>query len=503
MDSNDTRTGTLIVGSGFAGIAMGRQLLVDGDDDFLIVERASRIGGTWRDNVYPGCACDVPSHLYSYSFRLNPDWSRVHATQPEILEYMEAVARDEGVLGHVRFDADVLGADWDDGAEEWVVDTTAGRFRAQSLVTASGHLSDPKLPRIEGLDAFGGRLFHSARWDPEIDLTGKRVAVVGTGASAVQIVPEVAKVAEHLTVFQRSAPWIRPRAERAYTLAERRMFARAPETLQQVRSDMYWGAEALFMEKRLDLGLIDAAERTALDHLAAQIPDPELRAKLTPDYRFGCKRTLRSNDYYPTFLLPHVELVTDAITHVVPSGVVTADETLREFDVIVFATGFEAADLPIAHRIRGRRGELLADHWRMGEQALAGLSIHGFPNLFVLNGPNASIVASIIFMIECQVSYASGALRYAREHGLRWMEATQEAEDAFAADIDERAEHTVWLKGDCGNWYVDERSGRLTALWPDFARRFLRENARFSPEGYATSSPEGRAPSADRVPELV
>ncbi|WP_216644870.1 NAD(P)/FAD-dependent oxidoreductase [Microbacterium sp. SYP-A9085] len=478
---------TLIVGSGFAGIAMGRQLLVDGDDDFLILERASGIGGTWRDNIYPGCACDVPSHLYSYSFALNPEWSRVHATQPEILAYMERVAEESGVIGHVRLNADVLAAAWDDDAEEWLVDTTRGRFVARNLITASGHLSDPKLPELEGLATFRGELFHSARWNPDADFKGKRIGVVGTGASAVQIVPEIAKVASQLTVFQRSAPWIRPRAEREYTVAERRMFARAPETLLQIRADMYWGAEALFLEKRLDLSLIDTAEQTALAHLADQIHDPELLEKLTPDYRFGCKRTLRSNDYYPAFLRPNVSLVTDAITRVTEVGLTTMDGSLHELDVIIFATGFEAADMPIAHRIRGRGGELLADHWSGGEQALAGLSVHGFPNMFVLNGPNSSIVASIIFMIECQVSYASGALRYAREHGVRWMEATQEAEDAFGADIDRRAESTVWLKGDCDNWYVDERSGRLTALWPDFARRFLIENSHFSPHGYEVS----------------
>lgn len=474
----------LIVGSGLGGIGMGRQLLVDGETDFIIIERADSLGGTWRDNTYPGCACDVPSHLYSFSFHLNPEWSRVHAPQPEILRYVEEVARDTGVINHFQFGVELISANWDDASEQWCVETSRGVYTAQILITATGHLSDPKLPSVDGIETFKQIMFHSARWNHEVDLAGKRVGVVGTGASAVQIVPEVAKVASHLTVFQRSAPWIRPRSEHQYTVAERRMFTRAPETLQRLRSDMYWGAEQLFLEKRVVSQFMAVGAQTARDHLHSQVDDPELLRKLTPNYGFGCKRTLRTNAYYPTFNLPHVELTVSKIERATPTTLITEDGVEHDVDVLIFATGFEAADLPISHRIRGRGGKLLADHWENGPQAVAGITVHDYPNLFILNGPNSSVVASIIFMIECQASYVAGAIRYMKENALSWIEPTQEAENAFAADIDRRSVGTVWLEGNCDSWYVDERSGRLTALWPDFARRYLLENSQFNPDGY-------------------
>jgi cation diffusion facilitator CzcD-associated flavoprotein CzcO len=483
MSSPAVETDVIVVGTGFSGLGMGVHLKRSGRD-FLILERAEGIGGTWRDNTYPGAACDIQSHLYSFSFAINPDWSRIYSPQTEILAYLESVAADEGLEPHIVFGAEVLQARWDEDRSRWIVSTARGEFSGRVLITASGHLSDPKLPELEGLDEFAGPLFHSARWDHSATLAGRRIGVIGTGASAIQVVPAIAPEAGHVTVFQRSAPWIVPRNDRPYSDAERRMFRRVPARAAAVRETLFWQSEARFPQRLGVSTFIDTVQRMASDHLERQVGDPELRHELTPNYAIGCKRILRSDDYYPSLLRPDVYLETTAIERVGPHEVVLCDGRRTPLDVLIVCTGFEATDLPIAHRIRGRDDTLLADHWADGGQAYACTTVSGFPNLFVMLGPNTGLGAgSVIFMAEVQMSYIMGALSYMDQAGGA-LEITSEAERRYVAALDRRSAGTVWLTGGCNTWYVDERSGRQTTLWPDFMSRFRFETAQFTPDEY-------------------
>ncbi|ELT42777.1 flavin-containing monooxygenase [Arthrobacter nitrophenolicus] len=483
------RVNVAIIGSGFSGTGLAIQLKRSGEESFVVLEREHSLGGTWRDNHYPGAACDVQSHLYSYSFKPKPEWSRVYARQPEILEYLRDCATSEGVDRHMRFDSEVLGAAWIEESNEWLISTANGSYLARVLVTASGHLSDPKYPNIPGIDDFKGAKFHSARWDHDTSLEGKRVGVIGTGASAIQIIPEVAKVAGKLTVFQRSAPYVVPRMDREYSTAEKNMFARLPHTAEKLRRDLFWAGEARFPQRRGIESFISRVEGLALDHLADQIKDPDLRAKLTPDYAIGCKRVLISNEYYPTYLRENVELETQGIERITENAVVMKDGSKHDLDALIVSTGFETSDLPISHRIHGTDGLLLADHWARGEQAYACSTVNGFPNLFIMNGPNSGLGAgSIIFVIESQIDYILGALDYLHQNGYTRMEVTQDAEMDFAAMIDRNAQGTVWLEGGCKSWYVDERNGRLSTIWPDFMSRFRDSNGVFRPEAYEVRS---------------
>lgn len=474
----------IIVGTGFSGIAMGTTLAREGERTFVILERANDVGGTWRDNDYPGAACDIQSHLYSFSFHPNPDWSRVYADQSEILAYLRDTAASEGLLPHIRFDSEVLRADWNVDEQRWHVHTAHGVHVANALVTASGHLSDPSYPDIPGFDEFEGTVFHSARWNHDHDWSGRRIGVIGTGASAIQIVPEMAKTASQLTVFQRSAPYIIPRKDREYTAAEKGMFRRLPETAQALRDELFWANEARFPQRRGVPSFISEILQTATGHLEQQVPDPDLRARLTPDYQIGCKRILISNDYYSTLGLEHVDLETSGIAKIDATGIVTRDGRHIDLDLIVVATGFEATDLPISHRIHGADGHALSDRWAMGGSAFACTTVNGFPNLFVMLGPNTGLGAgSMIYMVETQAAYIREGLDYLVERGLS-IEPDPDAERAYVASIDQRAEGTVWLAGGCESWYLHPKSGRLTTLWPDFMSRFRAENGAFTPEGY-------------------
>jgi cation diffusion facilitator CzcD-associated flavoprotein CzcO len=488
------RRDIIIVGSGFAGLGLGSALKRRGIEDFVIIERADDVGGTWRDNRYPGAACDVPSHLYSFSFRPNPEWSRVFSPQVEIQQYLRDTAREEGLLPHLRFGQELLESHWDEQAGVWWVTTTNSTFTCRVLITATGHLSDAKWPAVEGLAAFSGQLMHSAAWDDSLDVSGRRVGVIGTGASAIQIIPELAQQAEHLVVFQRSAPYVGPRHDRAYTEAEKRSFRRAPELIDRLRADFFWDNEARFVERQAVPALLDEIATVALDHLAAQVPDPELRAQLTPDYAIGCKRILKSNDYYPTFNRDNVTLETRPISRVEGDRVVFQDGQSQQLDVIVAATGFEATDLPIAHRVTGRNGARLSEQWATGMQAYRTTSVHNFPNMFVMNGPNTGLGHnSIIYIIESQIDYILGALEYMTTTDASVLEVTAEAETAFAEDLDARSQGTVWLTGGCSNWYVDPRNGRLTTVWPDFAHSFRQENSTFDPTPYVVRELAGAA----------
>lgn len=465
-----------IVGAGFAGLGMGMTLKRAGRDDFVILERGGDVGGTWRDNVYPGVACDIPSHLYSYSSRPNPDWSRVFASGPEIQEYLRKTARDEGLLGHVRTNDTLTGARWDEAAGCWRLTTSTGVLAARALVIAAGRLSEPRIPQLPGLDRFGGRAFHSARWIDQ-PLAGLRVGVVGTGASAVQLVPEIAREAAHVTVFQRSAPWVLPRGDRAYLPGESR----------PGREELLADAERLFDARVAGSPALEELRTRASAHLAAQVADAGLRRAVTPDYEIGCKRALFSDKWYPALQRPNVTLEPSALTAVDGSIAVAASGERYEVDVLVFATGFETTHPPYARLIHGR-DETLAEHWADGMTSHASTVVAGFPNLFVLDGPNASLGHnSAIEVIEAQLGYVLGALEHLDALGGSWADASldvsRDAEAAYTSLIDRLAARTVWTSG-CESWYVDERSRRLTLLWPSTAGEFAARNGTFDPEPF-------------------
>ena len=477
-----------VVGAGFAGLGTAIKLQESGITDFLVVDRGDDVGGTWRDNTYPGAACDVPSQLYSFSFAPNPHWTRSFSPQPEIQAYLQHVARESGTLDRFRFGTTVEQAAWDDEERTWTVTTSAGTVSADVLVTGSGGLSEPKLPGIAGIDSFAGEVFHSSRWNHDYDLTGKRVAVIGTGASAIQIVPAIAERVGHLDVYQRTAPWVMPRSDRAYTAIERLGFRWLPGLQRLYRTGVYWGREGYVPAFTLAPALAAPAEKIAARHIANGIGDPALRAKVTPDYRLGCKRVLISNDYYPALDRDDVDLVTDGIREITPTGIVTADGTEREVDCLVVATGFHTTDQPIAHHIKGRDGRSLADAWReSGMMAYKGTTVAGFPNLFQIVGPNTGLGhSSMVFVIESQIAYIVGALRTMEERALSCVEPRTDAQAAWNKALHRRMARTVWNTGGCSSWYLDEH-GRNTVLWPRSTFTLRRHLGSFDPDAYVAT----------------
>ena len=480
----------LVVGAGFAGLGLGIKLCqMPTPVDYLVLERGDDVGGTWRDNTYPGAACDVPSQLYSFSFALNPDWSRSFSPQPEIQDYLRRVAAESGVLDRFRFGVTVEDATWDVAAQVWRVRTTAGECTANAVVAAAGALSEPKMPDIDGIDSFTGEIFHSAQWDHDADLAGKRVAVIGTGASAIQIVPEIASDVAHLDVYQRTAPWVMPRRDRTYTTAERLAFRHVPGMQRVYRSAIYWGRELFVPAFTVNPKLAAPARAAALANIRKSIQDPELRRKVTPTFEIGCKRILISNDWYPALTRDTVDLVTDPISRVTPRGIITADGTEREIDVLVVATGFHTTDLPIAEHITGRTGERLADQWRReGMSAYKGTTTKNFPNLFFLVGPNTGLGhSSMVFMIESQIAYVTDALRLMREQHIATVEPRPEEQQRWNDDLQRRMRRTVWNTGGCSSWYLDEH-GRNVTLWPRNTFTFRALLARFDLDKYVVTA---------------
>ena len=461
----------LIVGAGFGGLCAAIKLDEDGERDFVVLEKGSEVGGTWRDNTYPGAACDVPSQLYSFSFALNPDWSMSYSPQSEIQAYIKTVAEGSGVLDRFVFDTLVTAATWDEGSQRWIVeaDGPAGpaTYAARVRIAGPGALSEPRLPDIEGIEDFAGEIFHSSRWNHDADLNGKRVAVIGTGASAIQIVPEVQKVAAHLDVYQRTAPWVIPRNEHRYSDVEKFAFRHVPGTQRIARAAVYWGREALVPAFTWKPKLAAPAKRAARKNIERGISDPALREKVTPTYEIGCKRILISNTYYPALDADNCDLVTEPIARVTPDAIVTADGTERPIDVLVVATGFYTTDLPMAHRVRGRGGRLMADRFaETGMAAFKGTTVPEFPNFFFIVGPNTGLGhSSMVFVIESQVRYIRDALRTMRINDFGSVEPTEAAFAAWNADVQTRMASTVWSRGGCSSWYLDEH-GRNTTLWP-------------------------------------
>ncbi|MER8030963.1 NAD(P)/FAD-dependent oxidoreductase [Streptomyces bauhiniae] len=468
-----------VIGSGFGGLGAAVRLRREGITDFVVLERAGSVGGTWRDNSYPGCACDVPSHLYSFSFAPNPDWPRTFSGQEHIRAYLERVADDFGLRPHLRFDSEVKLMTWDADELRWNIETASGSLTADVVVSATGPLSDPKIPAIPGLDTFPGRVFHSARWDHDFDLRGKRVAMVGTGASAIQIVPSIQPEVDRLTVFQRTPPWVMPRMDRAIGTAERRLHQALPFTAR-LRRGLLWGIRELqvqaFTKHPDELGLV---EQLAKRNMARAIKDPALRAKLTPDYRIGCKRILLSSAYYPALAQPNVDVVASGVTEVRGSTVVAADGTETEVDAIIFGTGFHVTDMPIAERVVGVGGVTLAEAWKGGMEALRGGSAAGFPNWLSVIGPNTGLGnSSMILMIESQLNYLADYLRQLDTLGGRTaLDARPAAVDRWNRQVQERMKRTVWNTGGCTSWYLDA-SGRNTTVWPGTTTEFRQATRR-------------------------
>jgi len=485
----------LVIGAGFAGLATSIALRREGVDH-VVLERAADVGGTWRDNRYPGCKCDVASHLYSFSFALNPDWTSTYSSQQEIWEYLRRCAERFGVLSRIRFGQEVREACWDEAARRWEVETPGGRWTADVLVSATGGLSVPSVPDLPGLDRFAGTVFHSAAWDHGHDLAGERVAVVGTGASAVQIVPRIQPEVGRLLLFQRTPAWVLPHGDRPIPVWKRALYRRVPALQRLVRAGIYWSRELLVLALCKDPRWIEPVRRMAARHLERQVPDPALRARLTPTFAPGCKRLLLSDDYYPALGAPNAEVVTAPIREVGERAIRTADGVEHEVDTIVLATGFRVTDNPTFARLRGRSGRTLADAWReTGMQAYLGTTVAGFPNLFLVTGPNTGIGhTSLVVMIEAQVRYVVGALRAMDRRGLAAVEVRPEAQAAFNTDLQRRMARTVWSTGGCASWYLDAQ-GRNPTLWPDFTWRFRRRTRRFDAGAYRLL---GAAPAAAR-----
>ncbi|NML31053.1 flavin-containing monooxygenase [Paraburkholderia antibiotica] len=477
-----------IVGSGFAGIGMAIRLQQMGITSFTVYEAASGIGGTWRDNTYPGAACDIPSHLYSFSFEANPTWSRAFSGQAEILAYIQHCARKYGVERYVRCNAKVSAARFDEARQLWLVDIdtlgTRETIEADVLIAASGPLSRPALPRIAGIERFEGKLFHSARWDHAYPLDGKRVAVIGTGASAIQFVPRIQPRVAHLALFQRTAPWVMPKPDKPIGPRARWLFRTLPFTQRFVRSAIYWQLESRAIAFVVNPKLMKLPMKFGLSYLERRVPDPALRAKLTPNYRLGCKRVLLSSEYYPAVSQPNVDVVTSGIREIVADGLVTDDGVHHRADAIICGTGFQVNDVRAPFEVTGLDGTDLSALWlRDGPEAYLGTSIANFPNFFMIVGPNTGLGHnSMIYMIESQLQYIVDCLRVLRRQNARTMTLRADVQRDFNARLQQEMRHSVWTSG-CHSWY-QTHSGKVTAVWPGFTFSFRKRTRRVRPQDY-------------------
>ena len=485
MSRESNSTSAIIVGAGFGGIGAAIHLKRAGVTDVTVIERGERVGGVWHHNTYPGAACDVPSHLYSYSFAPNPDWRRRFATQPDIQGYVERIARDEDVLDDVRLETEATAATWDPERARWDVETDRGSLSAEILVCACGQLTRPSIPSIPGLETFSGPAFHSSRWRHDVDLRGKRVGVLGTGASAIQLVPAIQPLVSELTVVQRSAPWILPKPDLGYRPGARRIFDRIPAT--QLAGRFGWWAFmeagcAGFVGHHWVLAPLAAASKA---QLRKQVRDPKLRAQLTPNYEMGCKRILLSSEWYPALTKDNVSVRTDPLASVNETGLEFADGSSVELDVIVFGTGFKTREFVAPMELTGRDGRTLSDAWSDIPSAWHGLAVPGFPNLFLLYGPNTfGGSGSAIYMLESQMRHVAAAATELRRTGSDTIEVRKAAHEDFMAELRERQRNTIWSTGGCSSWYVDEQ-GRDPTNWPGYTFEYRRRIASIDERAYA------------------
>ena len=481
-------TRALVIGTGFSGLGMAIELQQRGVD-FLILEKAGEVGGTWRDNSYPGCACDIPAHLYSFSFEPKADWTYMWSFQPEILDYLKGVADKHGLHRYIRFGAHVERAHWDDSEYRWHVYTKDGQeYVTQFLISGAGALHIPSVPDIDGLADFTGAAFHSAQWDHSVDLTGKRVAVVGTGASAIQIVPEIVDRVGQLQLYQRTPAWVLPRSNNAIPARLRTALATVPGTRALLRNGIYWFQEALGFAMTQRPELLTLGEMAGRWNIRRQVRDRSLRERLTPKYRLGCKRVLFSDNYFRAIDQPGSELVTDRIARITPRGILTADGAERPVDVIVFATGFHVTDSYTYVDIKGPGGEDLVDRWNTeGVQAHRGITVADVPNLFFLLGPNTGLGHnSVVFMIESQIRYVGQAIAAVDSAGAQALAPTRAAQDAFNADLQDKLAGSVWNTGGCSSWYLDEH-GKNRTLWSGMTWQYWLTTRSLKPAEYRFS----------------
>lgn len=478
----------LIIGAGFGGLGTAIRLSQKGITDIVILERANEVGGTWRDNSYPGAACDIPSNLYSYSFAPNPDWSRAYSGSGEILGYARHLADSNGLRQLIRFGRTVTDAAFDETEGHWVVTTSAGEvFRGRSLVMASGGLANPSLPKIPGIDSFEGKRIHSARWDHDYDLKGKRVAVIGTGASAIQIIPELVKVAEKVTVFQRTPGWVMPRMDYRSPEWSKAMFRAVPATQSLLRRALFWGHESMAFSFIWSTPMTSLVERISAAFLKHQVSDPWMRRQLTPDFRIGCKRVLMSSEYYPALQQPNCKLITWPIATISPKGIRTAEGIEHQVDCIVFATGFEIAKAGTPFTIRGLQGRVLAEEWSRGSQAYKSVNVSGYPNLSFILGPNSGPGhnSALVYM-ESQIGYIVGNICRLREQGLKLLDVKPEVQAQYNREIQKRLARTNWNSG-CKSWYLTE-DGYNATMYPGFATQYAAQMATFNPQHYRTET---------------
>lgn len=473
----------VILGTGFSGLGMAIQLKQHGHDDFVVIEQAAEVGGTWRDNTYPGCACDIPSHLYSFSFALNPYWSRSYSPQREIWDYLRRCTEHYGILPHICWNNKLLEASWNEAEQRWHISTTHGHFISDILILGNGPLSEPSLPLIPGIESFEGVKFHSAQWNHDYDLTGKRVAVIGTGASSIQFVPKIQSQVRQLSLFQRTPPWILPRNDHRIPSWQRAMFRTLPITQRLMRTKIYWQQELIALGFIYRPNMLESAMQLSRRFLEKQIKDPVLRAKLTPQYTIGCKRVLFSDDFYSSLTKPNVEVITDRIREVRTNSIVTEDGEEHEIDTIIFGTGFHVTDSQLPHFIFGRDGRSLAESWHEASSAYFGTTIAGFPNLFLLIGPNTGLGHnSMVFMIESQLNYILDCLHIMDKRKLGAVEVRPDIQEIFNIEMQKRMQTTVWTSG-CNSWYLDA-NGHNTTLWPGFTVEYRSRLRHFDPQHY-------------------
>lgn len=494
------RVSVLVIGAGFGGLCAAIKLAEAGIDDFVVIERESDVGGTWQINTYPGAQCDVPSIVYSYSFAPNPAWTRLFPLQEELQTYLHDCSTRFGVRRFIRFDRTVLDCVWDDEAQHWRVRTDAGTVTARFVIGAHGPLSFPSVPQFPGLEDFAGTWFHSAQWNHDHDLTGRRVAVIGTGASAVQLIPRVQQQAGHLKVFQRTPTWVLPHPDRPVGRLLGGAWQRIPGAMTASRMAIMALFESLVVPFSRKPRMLWGFKRSGLRHLKRQVPDPQLRAKLTPSYMFGCKRPTFSNIYYPALSAPNVDVVTDSIERITATGITTTNGTHHEVDTIVFATGFKVADNPFADKFVGRDGKSLADQWQASDmQAYLGMTVHGLPNLFLVLGPNSAPYNSLVVTIEAQVRYIVDMIGQALDSGLGSIEVRSDLQDSFNETLDRKLAPSVWATGGCDSYYIGG-TGRIIAWWPGSAAGYYRRTGRAELADYHVRWPEQRRqPDSDLV----
>jgi cation diffusion facilitator CzcD-associated flavoprotein CzcO len=487
-DAEPEQVEIAIVGAGFGGIGLAVKLREAGFDDFVILERASGLGGTWRDNTYPGCACDVPSQLYSYSFAQNPDWSRTYGKQPEILAYLHTVAERHGVVPHIRFNTELLDATWDETAQAWRVQTNTGVLSARILISAAGVYGEARYPDIPGVDTFAGTAFHSLHWNHDHDLTGERVAVLGTGASAVQFIPEIQPTVKSLLVFQRSAPWIIPRMDRTTSGLERSLIRRLPLIGKTIRAGYYTLIEGFGLVGFVDKRFRHPYEALGKFQLRRQVRDATLRRMLTPNYMIGCKRAIFSDDYLPALTRSNVEVISTGVAEIRAHSILTRDGVEHPVDTIIYGTGFSVPPA-VYERIHDRHGHSFSELYAKRPQSYLGTSMAGFPNFFTTLGAFGAVGnQSAIYMIECQTRYILDALATMRSDGLTRVEVRDDVQEAFLAEVNDRSVKTVWLTGGCASSYYHTADGKNAGLYPGWSFEYAKRTKHFDREAHQLSS---------------